>query len=206
MGFTLIEALVAISILMIAVASPITMAQKSLVASMFSRDQMIATFLAQDALEGIKNARDQIAMNGTSTDSWLKGLENCICDPIASQVCDFNNNNVKSCNINTTKTLSDGSDYISSFASKSAILPVEALYEGTSPNRFFKMFTLSGGEPTKFKRAINIELNPNRDSTTGGFNSNEARVQVRVFWDSQMGEKKIDVTLYIYNYEPKFKI
>ena len=56
-GFTLVEALVAISILMVAVASPMVIAQKGLNSANYSRDQMTATFLAEDALEFIKNFR-----------------------------------------------------------------------------------------------------------------------------------------------------
>ena len=52
-AFTLVEALVAISILMIAIASPMTLAQKGLSTATQSKDQMIAAFLAQgmDALD-----------------------------------------------------------------------------------------------------------------------------------------------------------
>lgn len=62
-GFTLIEALVAISLLMIAISSPIMLAQKGLSSSILSRDQMIASFLAQDGIEAVKNIRDEIAIN-----------------------------------------------------------------------------------------------------------------------------------------------
>jgi Tfp pilus assembly protein PilV len=50
-GFTIVETLVAITILMIAIAGPLTIAQKGLTASTYARDQMIASFLAQDGLE-----------------------------------------------------------------------------------------------------------------------------------------------------------
>ena len=198
-GFTLIEALVAISILMIAIVSPMTMAQKSLVSSMLARDQMIASFLAQDALEGIKNARDQIAMNGdaSSTTPWLggessAGLYKCFC---SGENCNFDKEVVDSCNIDTTKSIDGEDNYIKSFTSKGSISPMYAYYNNDGK---FKTFSLNTGSQTKFKRAINIEEGPNGDT-------NEARVQVRVFWDSPFGEEKVDLVLYIYNYEPKFK-
>jgi len=62
-GFTLLEALVAISILMVAVAAPITIAQKGLSSASYSKNQMIASYLAQDALEYVKNQRDQASIN-----------------------------------------------------------------------------------------------------------------------------------------------
>jgi type II secretory pathway pseudopilin PulG len=200
-GFTLIEALVAISILMIAIASPITIAQKSLSSSMFSRDQMIANFLIQDAIEGIKNIRDQIAMNniGTAPDLWLNELVPCICNN-GTNNCNLNDNEeivTDSCDIDTTKISYGSTDYINPFVGN--ILPIKAVY--SSEDGIFKKFSSfdTGGTPTKFKRVIKIEKNPNGD------NVNEAKVKVRVFWDSPLGEKKIDVIFYMYNYEPKFR-
>lgn len=57
-GFTIVETLVAIAILMIAIAGPLTIAQKGLMASVYARDQSVATFLAQDLMEYLKNVRD----------------------------------------------------------------------------------------------------------------------------------------------------
>ena len=57
-GFTLVETLVAISILMIAIVGPMTIAQNGLSSSIYAREQFIAQFLAQDALEYVRNVRD----------------------------------------------------------------------------------------------------------------------------------------------------
>lgn len=73
-GFTLLEALVAISILMVAVVSPITIAQKGLSSASYSKSQMIASYLAQDAIEYVKNVRDN---NKITNDDWLFGLDPC---------------------------------------------------------------------------------------------------------------------------------
>ncbi|MFA6430560.1 MAG: prepilin-type N-terminal cleavage/methylation domain-containing protein [Candidatus Paceibacterota bacterium] len=61
-GFTLVESLVAISILMVAIVAPMTIAQKGLGSASYSKDQMTASFLAQDAIEFIKNKRDEIGL------------------------------------------------------------------------------------------------------------------------------------------------
>src|ERR1035437_7381734 len=72
-GFTLVETLVAIAILMIAIAGPLTVAEKGLSASIYARDQLMASYLAQDAMESIKNIVDSNELdkaNGGTTD-WL---------------------------------------------------------------------------------------------------------------------------------------
>ncbi|KKR45379.1 MAG: hypothetical protein UT90_C0003G0002 [Parcubacteria group bacterium GW2011_GWA1_40_21] len=74
-GFTLIETLVAISILMVAVASPLTIAQKGLASAIYAKDQIIASYLAQDAIEYIINASDKNVADGKG---WLLGIsDNC---------------------------------------------------------------------------------------------------------------------------------
>lgn len=76
-GFTLIEALVAVSILMVAVVSPMSIAQRGLSSAIYSKDQMTASFLAQDAIEYVKNYRDNIGLSGGSS-NWLSSLEGCL--------------------------------------------------------------------------------------------------------------------------------
>jgi type II secretory pathway pseudopilin PulG len=81
MGFTLLEALVATSILMVAVAAPITIAQKGLSSAVYSKNQMIASYLAQDAIEYVKNKRDEnFIQNKTIPTNWLAGFSNCLPD------------------------------------------------------------------------------------------------------------------------------
>ncbi len=70
-GFTLIETLVAISILLLSVGAPLTIASKGLASSFFARDQITAFYLAQDAVEFVRNTRDN---NTLSSASWLTGF------------------------------------------------------------------------------------------------------------------------------------
>lgn len=82
-AFTIVETLVAIAILMIAIAGPLTIAQKGLTAAIYARDQITASFLAQDAMEYIKNVRDN---NILVEIPWLTGLtDNTKCNSLPNQ-------------------------------------------------------------------------------------------------------------------------
>lgn len=73
-GFTLIETLVAIMVLLIALAGPLTLAQQSLQSASISADQITAFYLAQDAMEYVRNVRDTNLINGNG---WMDGLNSC---------------------------------------------------------------------------------------------------------------------------------
>jgi prepilin-type N-terminal cleavage/methylation domain-containing protein len=62
-GFTIIETLVAITILMIAIAGPLTIASQALHAAQDAKNQMIAMNLAQEAVEEIRNLKDDNIAN-----------------------------------------------------------------------------------------------------------------------------------------------
>ena len=70
-GFTLIEAFVAITILMLAIVGPLSIASQSAMLSAFTRDQMTANFLAQDAMEYVRATRDSNLLAGNP---WLQGF------------------------------------------------------------------------------------------------------------------------------------
>lgn len=89
-GFTLLETLVAIFILVISITGPMVFAQSGLRAAFLARDQVTAFYLAQDVIETIKNTRDE---NGLNNQDWLTS----ICDETL-----VNNNGVCVIYIDTT--------------------------------------------------------------------------------------------------------
>ena len=95
-GFTLVETFVAISILLLALVGPLTIASKGLISSTIAKDQTTAFYLAQDAVEYIRNTRDR---NNLNQNPWLTDLGAC-----AAGTCTVDSSNrrppaevVKSC-------------------------------------------------------------------------------------------------------------
>lgn len=58
-GFTLVETLVAISVLLLVIIGPMTIAQKGIQNAYFANEQIVAVFLAQEAIEGVRELRDK---------------------------------------------------------------------------------------------------------------------------------------------------
>ena len=79
-GFTIIETLIAIAVLMIAIAGPLAVASRGLLSAQISKDQMVASYLAEESMEMIKNTRDNnISLSGAS--AWLNtpaNLSSCV--------------------------------------------------------------------------------------------------------------------------------
>jgi prepilin-type N-terminal cleavage/methylation domain-containing protein len=57
-GFTLIETMVAISLLSVAIVAPMTLTAQSLKTAYYARDQITASYLAQEGIEGVRAIRD----------------------------------------------------------------------------------------------------------------------------------------------------
>ena len=75
-AFTLVETLVAITVLVTAVVGPLYAVHKSLVASYTARDSLIATALAQEGMEYVRSVRDGNYLSSQS--DWLNGLSQCM--------------------------------------------------------------------------------------------------------------------------------
>lgn len=70
-GYTLLETLVAIVILTLCIVAPLSIASRALFSSSVARGEVTAFYLAQEAIEGVRNVRDQ---NGLASASWLSGF------------------------------------------------------------------------------------------------------------------------------------
>lgn len=70
-GFTLLETLVAITVLLMALLGPFAIAQQSLRSAYYARDQVTAYYLAQEGVEFVRAIRDQNYLSGTD---WMSGI------------------------------------------------------------------------------------------------------------------------------------
>ncbi len=82
-GFTLVESLVAISILSLSIAAAFTAVQKGIQSSTIARDQVTAFYLVQEAMEFVRNKRDENALRLISGASinWRTGFASLATDP-----------------------------------------------------------------------------------------------------------------------------
>lgn len=70
-GFTILETLVAISILVLALTAPLAIVAQALRSSYYARDQVTAYFLAQEAVEFLRNMRDNAGLKSSVTaEEW----------------------------------------------------------------------------------------------------------------------------------------
>lgn len=97
-GFTLVETLVAIMILMASVVLPMSIYSNSITSARSSGSQVTAYYLAQDAMEFIKY---KVATNLNKGDAWFDGgLPNC-----DSGLCTIDSVNNNICSVGCDSTL-----------------------------------------------------------------------------------------------------
>lgn len=182
-GFSLIETMIAVSILMIAIAGPLSLVQAGLFSSIRQRSQVTATYLAQEAFEYIKNMRDsnsydqyvggdkswQMSVNGADELSDICGGTGCYVDPHGGL---SGSSNIKAISESTTHYLN-----------KVVLL-----------NGAFSYTYAEGGTPTTYKRIVKITP-VSADGTV-----DELKVTVTVEWKDNAIPREYIVRGNIYNY------
>jgi type II secretory pathway pseudopilin PulG len=96
-GFTLIEALVAIGIVLLGVTAAFSSAQFGLSSTSAVRNRVTAMYLAQEAIEGVKNMKDsnvlKLSAGVTPAPDWLDGINpnhtNMPCSSLSNQTCGY---------------------------------------------------------------------------------------------------------------------
>lgn len=171
-GFTLVEILVAISILSIAILATFTAVSQSLKATNFSEDQIIAYHLADEALEYVRNKRDSnaiqhiVALGSGDTYGWLTGIsDSCVATACYIDV-NIPGNNIVECSGNA------------------ASCPT-LRYDGATG-----LYQYASGVTTMYRRSVGLTM----------INAREASITVTISWTAQNISKSYTQTLVLNNW------
>ncbi len=177
-GFTLVETMVAISILSLAITAPMVIAQKGIGSAIYSRDQITASYLAQEAVEYVRNVRDS---NRISHASWLSGLASCT----GGQVCTID--------AHYTNPAATGAITVC----PAGVCPLLSINTSATTNKGLYGYDADTTQwrPTIFKRSVSI-------NTTGDASGKEALVSVTVTWTTNLFApvKTFTIREYIFNF------
>jgi prepilin-type N-terminal cleavage/methylation domain-containing protein len=179
-GFTLLETLVAVAILMISISSAFSLAPEGLAGSRFAKNQTTATYLAQEALEIVRSNRDNKMIHSQDTAdplNWLAKVSQCI-----DELCTVNpiNLDMDQCSGSCppVRTLLDT-------VNDSLIYGNGQYFESAQNSIFTRTVTI--------KKVLNKTIGPTRDDT-------EIKVTVRVTWKEGVISKNTEVSEYLFDW------
>ncbi len=186
-GFTLVETMVAIAIMMVAIVGPFVAIQRAVMDSYISRDELIGNSLAQEGVEYVRSIRDGNYLYNRATSGtrwWLYGLNggagipdcvanSCVVDPLAQTVQACSGTNCSAYPL-----------YITSAASPTPYVYTQASGSGNILSRFTR----------------SIQLCYINGSSCNSSVSNEARLTVMVTWITEGHPYTTTVVEYIQNW------
>lgn len=171
-GFTVLESMVAILILSLSIAGVFSAVQQGLSQSIIAKDEIKAYYLAQEAIEIIRNKRDinQLAKINSGSGNWLTGISADASDP-----CWFG----KICRADV---VTNAFSYCGASWDSCPVLNQDATtfvynYDGSDPS-------------TNLKREIQIE----------SVAANEVAVTVRVSWTKGFVTYEFKVKEHLFNW------
>jgi prepilin-type N-terminal cleavage/methylation domain-containing protein len=187
-GFSLVETLVAITILLIVITGPLTLVSNSARSTNFANDQVMANFLAQEGLELSQAARDnqQIptfasSYSGADGAAWNtfanpSGLyQNCF----SANGCGLDQDTDAAGTLNVSNCLSTGTGC--------------RLYSNANPTeraQYTHDSNSGANSPTRYTRVIRM---------TNG--SGQVEIVSRVTWrsDGQRAQQVVETVTYLFN-------
>ncbi|MEN9920638.1 MAG: hypothetical protein RL538_531 [Candidatus Parcubacteria bacterium] len=177
-GFSLVETLVAITILLLIITGPIAISSQSAKSSSFSSEQVTAFFLAQEGVELAQKARDDLlvrsflAADGSPEKTPWANFSNPV-GAYRNCYTVIGNSTIERCGLSIKS--SDGSFNLSDIdVTNCSDIASCKLYRTGSNQRSRFTHTSSGGEETKFIRHITFER----------VNADEIKVISTVLWRS----------------------
>ncbi|MBA3733541.1 prepilin-type N-terminal cleavage/methylation domain-containing protein [Patescibacteria group bacterium] len=170
-GFTLVETLVAISILSLSIIATFAAVQNGIKSSTVAKDQTIAFYLAQEGMEFIKNIRDENALhsiNGVST-NWLASMSSLASDP---------------CYFGKTCTVDSGLKIMTTCSEPFGTCPVLNQDPATGLYGYTSSWT-----PTNFRRDLQfIQVS-----------ADEITVHMYIYWASRGTTKSLEIVQSFFN-------
>ncbi len=180
-GYSLVEVLVATSILLIATLGPMTIAHRGLQAARFGVEQSMATFLAQEGIEAVVAARNNSIIAAIAADDlsqswdWTEnstnpGISNCF----AGTGCNMGFANQSAVN---------------NFVNCASIANCTMYYHDGWNIPYREVQDATVGEDTQFMRVITL------NEVTA---DQEVRITSTVYWDSNLtgGTDREEVVLH----------
>lgn len=174
-GFTILESIVAIIILSLSISGVFSAVQQSLSQSIIAKDEVKAFYLAQEAIEIIRNKRDNnqlYKIEYPTSNTWLYGIaENSGDDCYFGKVCQVD---------------------------ASAQIPPSLAYCGNDwgdcpylkQNQDTFLYGYASGYDTNFKREVKIEL----------VDTHEVAIIVRISWKKGLIEREFKVKTLLFNW------
>jgi Tfp pilus assembly protein PilV len=182
-GFTLVETLIAVTILITAVTGPLSIASRGLSTALTAKDQVTAYYLAQDAMEFIRFARDTNRLEGGD---WITGAGSLD----SSKIINLTNcTNANGCSVDSAA----GTTPVS--CSTASCTQGNIRYNTTT-----RLYSNSGGSALtgiNFNRVVKITTpNPPNDG------AKERTVNVTVSWSDTGGiTRSVNIIENIFNWE-----
>ncbi|MDP3958447.1 MAG: prepilin-type N-terminal cleavage/methylation domain-containing protein [bacterium] len=176
-GFTLIETLVATFVLITAIVGPLSIVAKGFFFANYTRDQVTAFYLAQEAIEFIRSKRDNVTLAGSTWATFKAnpgtsnppGIRDCL---VA--------NNPNGCSIdakwNTIAACGSTCEYLRQDSAG--------------------LYNYQDGNETPFRRTIKMYYEPSGDP-----NANELRIEVEMLWANGTLTKSFVLKESVFNWQ-----
>lgn len=180
-GFTLVETLVSITILLIVIIGPMTISAISAKSTSFSSEQVVAFFLAQEGAELAQKGRDDILLNGfTDPDAAWASFVSTYATCFDARGCGLELNTDDTGTLKTPRLCSV----------TAGVNNCQLYYSGASSRSRYTYIT-SGNTKTLFIRAVMMQ----------SVGNGSVRVTSRVTWrtGSQKNSQQAEVETYLFN-------
>lgn len=156
-AFTLLETMIAVTIITLAVAGPLYTASRAVVASQIAKDQLTASYLAQEGIEYVRRMRDdeflkayQAGGANISSAAWTSFIS-------GSDAASITQCRASTCMLDPTRTMGTGSGLSLQTCSGASCTPLYLLPSGL----YSEQNNISGSVQTPYTRTIQaIDLSP----------------------------------------------